>query len=361
MRQKIFICVFSVILLIACTEPFDPVISSPDDVMVVEGLVTNVKGSNFVRLFMTSSFNEGVQDRPVRHARVVVTDQDLKQVVFNENAPGLYVAPDGFAGQVGHTYELEIETSDGEVYRSGRQTIVQGIKLEELAVEFTHEEMPVENVFGVVEYKQVPGLKFFVDIENYDLSSPRMRFENQTLVQYVLEESDPQRANDPDLSYCRRKLAIDTKVNVAVPFNEYASGRNLQHELVFMPIPLTFYGGSDDWNFRRIDRRAVIVRQFTLNEESYAFYKSLYEQMSAEGRIFDPIAAQLRGNVACVTDPDRLVMGHFEASYFFSASFKLSPEPITVNRFWARTNPDLEHIPEEEDCYVNFRPPGWIF
>ena len=361
MRKRISIYVFSVLLLMACTEPFDPEIRSPDDVMVVEGMITDATGSHFVRLFMTSPFNEGIQDRPVRHARVVVSDQDFGQVEFTENAPGLYLPPDDFSGKVGHTYELKIETAEGDIYRSGPQTIVPGIQLEELSVEYTHEERPVENVFGEMEYQQVPGLRFAVDIENYDLSSPRMRFENQLLVQYVLEEKDPVIADDPDLSYCRRKLAMDTKVNVAVPFNEYASGRSLHHELVFMPAVITFFGISDDWLFRRLDRRAIIVRQFTLNEDSYVFYKSLHEQMSAEGRIFDPIAAQLRGNMYCVSDPDRPVMGHFEASSLFSASFVLSPEPITANRFWAQRTHDLEYLPEGEDCYVNYRPHGWIF
>jgi len=51
-----------------------------------------------------------------------------------------------------------------------------------------------------------------------------------------------------------------------------------------------------------------------LNNETYLYYKSLNQQMLSEGKLFDPVAAQLIGNIKCTTDPMKKAIGFFEAS-----------------------------------------------
>jgi hypothetical protein len=36
--------------------------------------------------------------------------------------------------------------------------------------------------------------------------------------------------------------------------------------------------------------------------------------LSAQGRIFDPIATQFKGNITCINNPQKLALGIFEAS-----------------------------------------------
>jgi len=36
--------------------------------------------------------------------------------------------------------------------------------------------------------------------------------------------------------------------------------------------------------------------------------------MLSEGKLFDPVSAQLIGNIKCITDPVRKAIGFFEAS-----------------------------------------------
>jgi hypothetical protein len=56
------------------------------------------------------------------------------------------------------------------------------------------------------------------------------------------------------------------------------------------------------------------LSQYTLNRETYLYYKSLYGQIQSEGKLFDPVAAQLNGNIKCITDPEKKTIGFFEAS-----------------------------------------------
>ncbi|MCX6254873.1 MAG: DUF4249 family protein [Bacteroidia bacterium] len=63
-----------------------------------------------------------------------------------------------------------------------------------------------------------------------------------------------------------------------------------------------------------IQHRILYLNQYTLNNETYLYYKSLNEQMQSEGKLFDPIAAQLTGNIKCISDPEKSAIGFFEAS-----------------------------------------------
>jgi hypothetical protein len=75
----------------------------------------------------------------------------------------------------------------------------------------------------------------------------------------------------------------------------------------------TAYSGN--WhNTYLIHHRILYLSQYTLNRETYLYYKSLYGQIQSEGKLFDPVAAQLNGNIKCITDPEKKTIGFFEAS-----------------------------------------------
>jgi hypothetical protein len=71
---------------------------------------------------------------------------------------------------------------------------------------------------------------------------------------------------------------------------------------------------TNSLGFKLIHHRILYLNQYTLNNETYLYYKSLYGQIQSEGKIFDPVAAQLNGNIKCITDPEKKAIGFFEAS-----------------------------------------------
>ena len=364
-KGKYYLWIALVWVVGSCTEWFDPTIDPPENVMAVEGLITNGPGPYSIKLFMTSAYGNTPGYQPVTDAQVMVQDQDNETTFFNENEPGIYLSPNGFTGITGHTYTLFINTSDGESYQSESQTIIPGIVVDSLEVAFEEVMRPIQDAFGGVTYEPVEGVKFYADIQNYEQQSPRMRFETQVHIQYLLEEKEPwPDPDDPDLMNCFRKVKLGNTVNVTIPLIDMAEDNTLRHELEFMPSQFRFYEGSEDWFLRYIERRAIILHQFTLNPDSYRFYYSLHEQMSAEGHIFDPIATQLQGNMNCVSNPDRIVLGHFEASSYQGKVFLLNPEPITENRLWLHRRPDLDYlleIPDYSHCVMHLKPVGWIY
>jgi hypothetical protein len=51
-----------------------------------------------------------------------------------------------------------------------------------------------------------------------------------------------------------------------------------------------------------------------LNQESAAYYREINQQLSYEGKLFDPIEVQLQGNIKCTSNPYKLALGLFEVS-----------------------------------------------
>jgi len=56
------------------------------------------------------------------------------------------------------------------------------------------------------------------------------------------------------------------------------------------------------------------IEQYTLNRDSYNFYKNANSQLAANGKIFDPVTAQLYGNLKCINNSSKIVLGLFEVS-----------------------------------------------
>jgi hypothetical protein len=75
------------------------------------------------------------------------------------------------------------------------------------------------------------------------------------------------------------------------------------------------------YQFYEINHRILYINLYTINNETYLYYKSLKEQMLSEGKLFDPVASQLAGNIKCITDPEKKAIGFFEASSVSSSEY----------------------------------------
>jgi hypothetical protein len=58
----------------------------------------------------------------------------------------------------------------------------------------------------------------------------------------------------------------------------------------------------------------IDVHQYSITQEAYTFWSDVKKLEETEGEIFDPISTQLRGNMNCITDPDRPMIGIFEVA-----------------------------------------------
>ncbi|HUX57903.1 MAG TPA: DUF4249 family protein [Bacteroidales bacterium] len=109
-----------------------------------------------------------------------------------------------------------------------------------------------------------------------------------------------------------------------------------------------------------IHHRILLINLYTLNNDSYSYYKSLDEQIQSEGKLFDPIAAQLNGNIKCITNPEKKAIGFFEASSVCNASYVIDYRYLNKSQPSVIKTPYI--LPPEAIGYrINTAPPFWIY
>lgn len=110
--KYIALFISSLLILSACSEDIDLTLSTTHPFFVVDGHICDeVSPYNFVRLTMSSDYFQNAESPAVRGASVVINDGE-KDIVFEEQEPGYYMAPALFAGMHGRTYHLTISNVD---------------------------------------------------------------------------------------------------------------------------------------------------------------------------------------------------------------------------------------------------------
>jgi len=346
-----------------CTEIYKPETDPSDNILVVEGLLTDTSGPHLVRLSLTGAFADDGRQVPLRNAIVQVEDQTGSIERFRESQAGHYFSSQGFAGVPGYDYVLRITTGEGEIYESTPQRLIPvSHSIDTIFGEYREARMvrtPQND--GRVLFEEIAAIEVFGQIINQPGIFPKMRFEADILLQYWMmeEQRNPNRPGfDPPVFYCRIRNRAGEYPNITRA-RELAGTRDIvNHNFGYIPKEKRFYTGVRTYG--NIVRRLFIIDQFSLNEDSYTFYQNLGKLITAEGRMFDPVAAQLNGNIRCVTNEELLALGLFEVSGKASSTFAMNPEPFREeNIFFIKTH-DLDHLPQHE-CFLETIPPLWVY
>ncbi len=341
----------------SCVDAYDAETDAPDPVLVVEGMISTELKHHLVKLSRSKPFEAVYRFEPERNATVYVEDSGQQIYQFSEELPGHYYSNVAFSGATGSSYTLHIETENGDVFRSQPQAILPTIGIDTLSSRMVTRQKMLPNNDGELILTDIQGIEVFAEIENYDETAPKFRFEQVMYVQYitVIEPQNP----DSPLDYCHLKIDMQDMINITVPETATVTGNTIVQEVAFIPVERKYYRGLYIQH-TRLNRRALILKQYSLNVDAFLFYKQLSEQLEADGNLFDPIAVQLYGNISCLNDPGKLVLGFFEASGYHSETFVLPGEPLMPHRVSLKKTDNLDHLPRHA-CSYELRPVYWIY
>jgi hypothetical protein len=325
----IFIVVFS--FMTSCSRVYDSHVDTAQNMLVVDGRITNKKEAYHVALTYAKPFNSSEKSTPVSGANVFVTDNLNNSYKFNERDKGDYVSDSlQFTGKPGLTYRLHIVTTDGTDYQSDPQKMFPEVSPDNAYAKFDNQVI----LNGVTGLKvSTHGANIFMDIRNQSDTVPRFRIVSNLVLQYY-NQGNFQLDWDHFLLlqyYCWQTVNINSNFNITDEDYLSNSASIKNHPAGFLDdnnnvIAIEYYSKinmddttataySGNWhNTYLIHHRILYLSQYTLNRETYLYYKSLYGQIQSEGRIFDPVASQLNGNIKCITDPEKKTIGFFEAS-----------------------------------------------
>ena len=303
MRNLILCCA---VLISACTDPINFDTGSEQQFLIIDGFITNEPGPYEIRLYRSASFTsvfEGGQEMPIVGANVWIRDDQGLYINLVDNRNGGYLTPVGFRGEVGRTYTLHIITPEGEEYQSTREKIlipeqISNARFEYGATEVLNSQNRITEIFGLFyiidsEFEQESGY-YRWDWEGTYIKETTF-FDGSTLDFCYIDE----RASD-------HVLILDA--------TQSGEGGIFDHLVVFHQVDIRYNFGYN-----------INLRQYTISEDSYNYWKLIDQQRNRQGSIFDVSPANIAGNIINVNNADEIILGRFEA--YGASSIRLGVFP----------------------------------
>lgn len=373
MRKKITYNLFfiTLILLTACTEAYSPEVNTDKDALVVQGLITNEKTPFYVRLSKAKLYNSSKSTTYVTNAKVIVYSSDNQSYTLTNNGNGYYYLPSNFTSEIGITYTLHIETDDGNNYESDPQKLLPPLTTDTIyGAKSTNKFLGLDN-----QIRSVAGSSVLTDlfgtsaVSNAD-SFPKCRFKSQITLQYEYWVDRDQDAYYMVYKYWKT-FTPDELENITEN-NSNADKPYIQaHNICFVPVELSAYGLSKPTDFKEAIYY-LRINQYTLNKSTYDFYTEANKQASADGKIFDPVTSQLLGNIHCINDHSKIVLGFFEVSSVSNTAYRLShylqnpTVTLTKAPYVGVTEGEVHYKkmkkdfpPENDESYTDITPSWW--
>lgn len=279
----------TLLLLIGCVDPYQPpAITAPNRYLVVDGLLTT--DTSRIQLSRTQNLGESTKPSPELGATVRVEETSGAAYTLADKGQGLY-ALESARLVVGRTYRLTIRTKAGGTYQSAPITMKATPAIDSLT-------WAVEN----------SGLQIFVNTHDPANRTRYYRWTYEDTYEFytpylsTLDFVNGRVVQREPVNHCWR-----TAPSTAIVIGSTA---RLSQD-VLQRAPLLFIPGSSP---KLNVKYSLLVQQYALSAEAYAYWLNLQKTTEQLGSLFDPLPAQVVGNLTCLTNPDEPVLGFVDAS-----------------------------------------------
>ncbi len=313
MIRYLKILIFSALtlfMLYGCIDPFYPDIEEYENVLVVDGLITDENVAYQVRLSRTLHFDD-IDKKPVPGAVVQVIDDLGNTYMFTEVTSGTYRSdPNEFVGRSGRKYKLLIETTDGNKYESAFEELKKIPDID--SIHWQYKEKP-----SIDPDNPVKGIEILVDTHD-----PENKTRYYSWNWYETWEFLTPYQKDTLPSHCWK---YDSSRVIQIGSTDHLTEDILQN------YPLYYISGSTN---RLARRYSVLVKQYSLTKEAFNYWSRIKETNENTGTLFDAIPTQVTGNITDLSNPDKPVLGYFQASAVTSRRIFIDRSELMVHKLY---------------------------
>jgi hypothetical protein len=361
--RGLFCFLIFVIALDGCVDPFT-FNSQNEEIIVVEGMITDQHGPYTVRLSYGNNLNDPLREvHAVNGAKVEIFDHEGPSEKLREKSPGTFQTDStGIQGIVGHAYFLRVTLADGTVVESAAEKLRPVGEIKRVYYEFKQvvEGYSDDNGFNIyVDAEVLPEQNGLVrwrtegtwKVETYPWL--KLRYDSM-LAGVIIPIPDPPVCSGYVWAVPRRRppgIATLYKVDECkcctcwvtdydknpIVSNEMFDTKAATHQfLTFIPASRRLF--SNKYHLR--------VDQMSLSQSVYDFWKSVQKQRASSSDLFQTPSVKTTGNVN-VRNGNIHVVGYFAASSTRTFSFFLDRRDIPYSM------PAIDTI--AESCLINFK------
>jgi hypothetical protein len=277
--MKHIILIFTALVFWSCEKTVFLDLDQTPSKIVIEGLVTNQPGYQFVKVTRTVDFYETGETPRITDATVLVEDDLGNQFVYIHNpnnhpdSTGYYLPVIPFVGESDRTYYLTVDVN-GEQYEAS------------------------DKLYDVTA---IDSLEYQVNIDEEDDPKDDGKF-----YEVLMYAKEPQETND----YYLFKFFRNDSLVLYNPSDIYFSDdKTLGEEINGVPSPV-FYAPGD----------SARVEMYSLSRTGYVFYNDLFNLINNDGGMFSPPPANSRTNLS------NGALGFFQVSSVNIAGLRINPD-----------------------------------
>ena len=289
--KYISIYVLLLIIISGCREPFYPEIGRYENILVIDGLITDQEGPYMVKLSRSYAFDVSFPE-PEEGAVVMILDENDGIFEFTEEQAGIYMSTSLLRGQVGSSYKLIVNTNDQEMYESEWVLLRNVPDID--SITYSLEERPTSD-----PNQTLHGMNIMVNTHDDTGQTRYYRWEWAETWEILTPITS---SFYPDEVRCWQTAGSSV---ISIGTSEH-----LTHDVI-QNYPLQFV--STETNKLRI-KYSILINQYSLSREAYSYWKNLQDITQNTGTLFDPTPAMVTGNISNTSNPDVPVLGIFQAS-----------------------------------------------
>jgi hypothetical protein len=288
-----------------CIEPFEPDLDEADEVMVINGKLSDTQDIQTISISRSSSYSNP-QFRPVSGCVVRVEDEAGHGITFMETSNGIYqsdLEPNFLA--VGKAYKLMVVTPEDEVYESEYDSLLACAPIDSLS--YRLEEQGTSNP-DITYY----GIRFYLDMKGSAQESRSYMWTFEETWNYLayfpieyiwdgysLQEFIPRQTG---FEVCYMTTGLE---EYEVGSSSSSSRNEIRQQ------PLHFVSNQTP---RLAAKYSLLVAQHSLSNGAYLYWSRMKEQTGQTGGLYETQPSRTTGNISNINNPEEKVLGYFFVS-----------------------------------------------
>lgn len=298
--------------LSACVEPLEFEVDSDVEYVLIDGVISNSPDERTISVSRGAGFDQR-EFKPVNARGNIYRDGQLWDILAVQGVGQLYV-PFTLKLEEGRSYEIEITTSDGDVFRSQPQIVQPILRMDSLS-------FGVERRLAGTTFSGLPRFEQFVDVFAH-VRTPGPSEERYYRWQVdgtfsFVESSQPQNPNNLP-STCYLSHYVSENPTTVLSSDGLAEGdvKKLVNSRV----------ADESFLFRHV----INVYMHAIDKSTFDYYDRAIRLTQSAGTLFDEVPAPVQGNVKKTEGEPEIVLGQIDFSLVDTMRISLSKGILKV-------------------------------
>ena len=337
--KNIFLALIISIAFFSCVEEYKlptTVTKKIEPEVVVQGRILAGEES-IIYISYTKAFNqEETTSLIVRNAQITIIGKNGYQSDLAKYEPenNCYII-DTKNISTGSQYAVKVML-DGEVYQSEFLTIMESPEIDEVTFKEKNDGISI-HISTLANEKDSRHYMWSYE-EDWEFHSEiDITMTPQEVPIYNKNRYPLEKPNVNPYYYCWMH-AVSRKVHL---YSTSELKENKVREVKLTEIPI------DDIRISYI--YSILVKQWSLSDGAYHYYKTLKKYTEESGGLFTPMPTEIQGNVFCISNPEKKARGYVLASN------------VKSKRIFVYSSDFKEIVPQYENCYMELpeQTPNW--